>query len=151
MIEESNMDLNSNVLQFNSNLSLQNSTIYFNSSSIIVAGCINISSSNIIVDVSSSLNNGDILLFNSTSGCLKGDSVNITFLNEPKCSILKTEMTTYSLYVIFIKQSTCGSTPVYTLEIVLITIGCIVGVALLTVVIILVVPSLRRKIFPYIY
>jgi len=65
---------------------------------------------------------------------------------------LKNEEDSFSLYIIFIKQPECltkNESPDESWKIILIIVGSVVGVALIFIVIVLIVPSCRKKIFPY--
>jgi len=154
LIEGSILNINSSILNFQNNLTLKNSSIVLNSSSIIVNGCLNISNSNITVDLSSNFQTNDkIFLFNSTRGCLYGESFSISYLNEPKCSILNVENDTYSLFIIF-KQTNCGENQEKSQNntwwiVLIIVIGSVIGLGIIFVVITLVTPPLRKLIFPY--
>jgi len=97
-----------------------------------------------------SSNISKLLLLNSSSGCLSIDSNKINYLNQPKCITLKNEENSYTLSIIFIKQPDCLSnneTPDESWKIVLIIVGSIVGLALIFILIVLIVPSFRSKIF----
>jgi len=88
----------------------------------------------------------------SKSGCLNINSLTTSYLNEPNCTTLKSEQDSNSLYIILIAQPNCLSNivpPNDSWKIVLIIIGSVVGVALIFVLIVLIVPPLRHKIFPF--
>jgi len=145
IVDHSNIDINSNEIYFDHNITLSDSNIIFNSSSIIAGGCINISNSIITVDLSNVSNSKSILLLNSTAGCLIETSLVIFYMNQPACSILKNETNSYSLFVIFEKQS-CEqkNNLIPTWEIALIITGSIVGLGIIFVVLVLIIPSLRH-------
>jgi len=143
------------------NISISNSSVSFNlNSSLISTGCINISNSYFKIDLSnftfSSTSNEDkIYLINSTAGCLYGDTFSLSYLNQPKCTILKNEMDSYSLFIIFVKQteSECATkesqNTITWWEITIIVVGSVVGVALIFIVLVLAIPALRNQIFPH--
>jgi len=65
---------------------------------------------------------------------------------------LKTEEDSYSLYIIFTSTPDCQpkiAAPYQSWIIIVIIIGVIVGVALIFIAIVLIVPSLRKIVFPY--
>jgi len=153
-IEGSNLYLTSLEISTFSSITISNSNIIFNSSTIISTECIKLSNTTITVDLSQqqSSNISKILLLNSTSGCLSIDSNKINYLNQPKCTTLETKEDSFSLYIVFIKQPECllnNETPFESWKIILIIVGSLVGVALIFIVIVLIVPSFRKKIFPF--
>jgi len=131
------------------NISL-NSTLIFNSSSIVSEGCINISNSNITVLIPQNiLNDENILLLNSTQGCLNGDPFKITILNLPPCTSPQTIQNSFIFSIQLIKQSNCETGKNEGLEpwvIILIIVGAVL--VFLVIIIIFAVPQIRRAIFP---
>jgi len=113
VINESNIDLNSVQLSLSNNISFSESTITFKSSSIIAKGCITLSNTKFIVDLSNSTSTSNLLLMNSTLGCLSG-TYSMKFENQPKCSELKSELNSYSLLVLFTKTD-CNNSQTLTL------------------------------------
>jgi len=149
-IDGSNLNLTSAEITTYSSITISNSNIFYSSSTIISYECIKLSNTTITVDLSQQPNISKLLLFNSTIGCLLLDSYKINYLNEPKCTTLINEENSYSFYIIFEKQPDCGAkesqNTIPSWEIALIIVGSVVGVALIFIIIVLIVPSLRRKI-----
>jgi len=87
-------------------------------------------------------------LFNSTAGCLNVNSFNISYLNQPHCLITKSVINSYSLSILF-KQTNCDSQPsIASWELILIIIVItVVGLAIIVLALVLLIPSLRSKIF----
>jgi len=87
------------------------------------------------------------LLFNSS--CLYGSNITITYLNQQQCLTPKEGQDAISIYIIFTNQ--CGQTENHHLnwQIVLIIVGSIVGAIILFVIIAIIIPPLRRNIFPF--
>jgi len=150
-IDGSNLTLTSIDIFTSSYLTITNSSILFNSSSFISSGCINVSNTNITIDLSNASNINQLLIFNSSSGCLNVDSLSISFLNQPKCTTLKTEQDSFSVFITFSKQQNCGPSPqklpLATWELILIIVASVVVLAIITIVIIMLIPSIRKKIF----
>jgi len=149
-ITESILDINSIDLIVQKVIYISNSTIFFNSSSIITSGCINISNTNFTINLSN--NEHNLYLLNSTSGCLNGHPNSITYLNQPKCTTLKTESNAYSLLIILSEQTNCNLSQGKTLQpwaIALIIVGIVIGIALIFLLIVLIVPTFREAIFPH--
>jgi len=146
-IESSNINLTSIKIVVDTNVIILNSTLLFKSSSIISNGCINLSKSNLTVDLSNISNNQTtLLLLNSSQGCLNG-SYTVTYLNKPSCTILTHEENEYSIVVALTKESDCnnpGSLEAW--EIALIVVG---GLVLIFIAIVLLIPPIRNKIFPF--
>jgi len=141
-IEGSNVSLTSIEITA-SNLSISDSNVYFSSSTIISKGCINLYNTKITVDLSKS-NTSQILLLNSTSGCLIYSSTSISYINKPKCSDPSKEEDSYSLIILVNQQPNCGQVPI---EAWIIALIVVIGLVIITISIILLVPSIRRKIF----
>jgi len=151
-IEGSNIILTSTQLTTDSNVLISNSNIYFNLSTIISKECINLSNTTLTVDLSNVTNQEKLYLLNSTSNCLKLNSYSISYLHQPKCTTLKSEADTDSLYIIFQKRDcseTVNETPFAGWELALIIIGIIVLLLIIVVIVVLAVPSLRKAIFPH--
>jgi len=152
-IEGSNINLTSIQLTTDLYITILNSNILFNSSTIISKECINLSNTTLTVDLSNTTDEGKILLLNSTSGCLNLNSFSLSYLHQPKCTILKSEEDTYSLYIIFTKLQDCSpkesenQLPLWI--IIVIIVGSVVGLALIFIIIVLIVPKFRKAIFPY--
>jgi len=146
IINNSQIDFNSLQLSVDKNLTLSQSTIIFNSSSIITKGCISLSNAILKVDLSK-LKSGNILLMNSTSGCLSGN-YSILYLNQPKCTNLNSEMNSFSLIIVIVPSNCESPTASESTLIILIVVCSIVGVVIVAFLIILIIPEIRRKIFP---
>jgi len=140
----------------NSTINILNSIINITSSSTIISkDCINLSNTTLIVDLSNATNLKNLLLLNSTSGCLKLSSFSISYLNEPKCVTLQEEEDNYSFSIIF-KQSNSdcmkdmGVAPSIQewIIILIIIVASIIGIALIFIVLALSIRPLRILIFP---
>jgi len=147
LIEESNFGLINSQLLFQKDIDIFNSTILFNSSSIISEGCINLTDTNISIDLTNINSNQDQLLLNSTAGCLLlGNTLKLTYVNQPSCTTVQKYIDSYAL-IIVLKETNCNDS---LLIWVVIVIAIIFGLTLILSVIVLVIPSLRRKIFPFV-
>jgi len=130
-------------------LVVTNSTLTLSNSSVNVEECIILNKTTITVDLSNVNEKENLTLLNSTKGCLSGNAT-VTFSNVPKCTIQKSEMNSSSLYVIFIKDTSCSSTSMDTIDwVLLIILLSVVGFVLIAVAIILLVPKIRGFIFPF--
>jgi len=154
-VEDSNITFSSVVLSIMHNFTLSNSTIEITSSSITVKGCINLNNTNLIINVPKSTNSSNqdinITLFNSETGCLMTSSLNITFLNQSKCAVLKTITDTFSL-VLNINTTSCIASTHQTnswLIPFLIIICSVVGAAILFLILAFAIPKLKNKLFPH--
>jgi len=157
-INQSLLNLTSIELFVDNDLTLTNSSFIFDSSTISVSNCVDLINVSITVDLSQFSNASkeeNIVLLNSSKGCLKAESYTIAYLNQPKCSTVKNEINDYSLTVVFNKvdcetiQQNQHSNETWI--ILLIAIASVVGIAIIFIIIALVIPSLRTKIFPYRY
>jgi len=113
-----------------------------------VNGCINFNHTKIYVDLTNTTSTK--LILNSTSGCLQLSSNQIIYSNEPKCITLKSEENSYSLIVVFQTNTDCGAKQESQISITWWEITLIIvvaGLVLIFVAIILLVPSIRSKIF----
>jgi len=87
---------------------------------------------------------------NSSSGCFSGN-ISLIYLNQPKCTIIKSETDSYSLYIIFNKNIDCseGKNVTDWGIISAIVIGSVLGLVLIVVVVVLAIPQLRSKVIPF--
>jgi len=149
LAEGSNIILNSTEIYISKNLTLFNSTLLFNSSSITTEGCINISQTNFTVVLSNATIGQKIILLNSTSGCIYGEPFSITFLNQPKCTIVSSVMDSSTLAIAFVKQSKCDNSIAEssfpTWELALIVIASAVGLIIITLLLVMSIGSIRKK------
>jgi len=134
-------------------INITDSNILFNSSAIISENCITLSNINITVDLSQESNTNTLLLLNSTAGCLNISSYTIIYLNRPKCKNTVSKVNSYSLYIAFATVPNCLESEQQNIQewiiALIIIVSAIVGLALIFVILSLVIPSLRRKIYPH--
>jgi len=109
-----------------------------------------VTNTNITVDLNgvTDTSNDSLLLINSTKGCIFGTPV-IFYVNIPACTILKNQNTSSSLSVLFTREQNCGGFMLATWEIVVIIAGSILILAVIFVIIVFAIPSIRKKIFPH--
>jgi len=156
-VENSILNITNSAIYIRDNFTLSNSSILLGSNQPInVDGCINMQKANITIDISkfNTLNSTKILLLNSTSGCLNAESLSIFYLNEPNCKVLKSEIDSDSLFIIFVDKSDCEEVEVKKSNIEEMIIyfiigGSIVALVIIVLTVIFAVPSLKKKVFPF--
>jgi len=142
-----NLNLGLVSLYTQKNIVILDSNIQLNSTSSIVSnGCINITNSQFTVDLSKTSASETIVLMNSKSGCLNITNYSISYLNEPKCGSAQTQKNSKTLTIVI--SNTCP-TGLAGWVIAVIIIASIVGVLLILVAIVLLVPSLRRRVISF--
>jgi len=153
-ISDSTFKVTDDQIYVDRDISIVNTSIYFSSTTINAQGCINISNVNFTIDLSNTtLATEKLILLNSSAGCLNFGNYSISYIHQPKCFSTTSDFDSDSLYIIFTKLSSCNEpekqTQMEEWKIGLIIIGIVLGVAIIFILIVLLVPFLRRKIFPY--
>jgi len=111
-----------------------------------VNGCIELNHTKITIDISQYTTAGNILLMNSTIGCLNIENITISFTHEPSCIIPKYENDSSSIYVIIDINEDKECKPNYSTAAVVIVI-VFIGLAIGAILTVYFVPSLRAKVF----
>jgi len=144
-IEASNLNLSAIQIIIEQNATISNTSLFFNSSYISAKGCIDLTNTNITVDLSKSKANQQLVLFNSSAKCLNGHSYSISYTNQQKCLTAQSQIDTSVLLVLTVQQQSCETG--FPWIIVIIVVCSVVALAIIFVLVVLLVPKLKNKIF----
>jgi len=147
-LSNSSLNLNSSQLYLRGDLSLINVSLTLSNSMISVNGCIYLNDSHIVVDLSNFTKNLKTQILISEDHCLNSQSTTITYVNQPNCFTEQTTIDQSNVIVNLLATSCNLKTPPSIALWIPILIGSFVVLAIIVIVIIMVVPSLRLKIFP---